>query len=436
MESISIFWFRRDLRLHDNAGLYHALQQEHPVLPLFIFDRDILDELPDRDDARVSFIHKTVTKLQQDLHKYGSSLLVKYGRPKEVFKKLMEEYQVQAVYTNRDYEPYARQRDKEIYELLQAQAIHYKSFKDQVIFERNEIMSKSGSPYKIYTPYKNTWKSAFKPEMVTSYPMKKHFSNLHQCVPNPVPLQEMNFIPSLIPTPDPKLATELLQQYAEKRDLPAQDATSRIGPHLRFGTVSVREAVALAFKHSEVWLQELIWREFFMQLLYHFPETAEESFYPKYRGIAWRNNEEEFTRWCEGKTGFPLVDAGMRELSATGFMHNRVRMVVASFLIKDLLIDWRWGELYFAQKLLDYEQASNIGNWQWAAGTGADAQPYFRVFNPDGQIKKFDKTYAYIKKWVPEFGTAAYANPIVDHNFARDRAITAYKKAIAETAAV
>ncbi|GAB3197131.1 deoxyribodipyrimidine photo-lyase [Pontibacter aydingkolensis] len=437
MKSITIIWFRRDLRLHDNAGLYHALQQEHPVLPLFIFDADILDDLPDRDDARVSFIYKTVSKLQEDLQKLGSSLLVKYGRPIEIFKELLQEYQLQAVYTNRDYEPYARQRDKAIYELLQAQSIPYKSFKDQVIFERDEIMTKSGSPYKIYTPYKNTWKSAFEPEMVQPYPTQQHFGNLYRGTSDQIPsLQEMGFSPSAILTPDPKLASELLQQYADKRDTPALDATSRIGPHLRFGTLSVREAVALALTHSEVWLQELIWREFFMQLLYHFPETAEESFYPKFRAISWRNNEEEFTRWCEGKAGFPLVDAGMRELNATGFMHNRVRMVVASFLVKDLLIDWRWGELYFAQKLLDYEQASNIGNWQWAAGTGADAQPYFRVFNPDSQIKKFDKAYTYIKKWVPEYGTLAYPKPMVDHNFARNRAIATYKKAITETAGV
>ncbi|MBC5992183.1 cryptochrome/photolyase family protein [Pontibacter cellulosilyticus] len=437
MKSLTIFWFRRDLRLHDNAGFYHALQQDYPVLPLFIFDTDILSKLPDRDDARVSFIHKTIVKLQEDLQDFGSTLLVKYGRPLEIFKELLQEYQVQAVYTNRDYEPYASQRDKAIYEMLQGQGIPYKSFKDQVIFERDEIMTRSGSPYKIYTPYKNTWKSTFKKEMVQPYTTQKHFGNLYKDVSSHIPsLQEMGFVSSNIPTPEPKLASELLQQYAQKRDLPAQDATSRIGPHLRFGTVSVREAVALALQHSNIWLQELIWREFFMQLLYHYPETAEESFYPKFRSINWRNNEEEFYRWCEGKTGFPLVDAGMRELNTTGFMHNRVRMVVASFLVKDLLIDWRWGELYFAQKLLDYEQASNIGNWQWAAGTGADAQPYFRVFNPDSQIKKFDKAYAYIKKWVPEYGTAAYHKPMVDHSLARDRAIAAYKKAISEATAV
>ncbi len=430
-----IFWFRRDLRLHDNAGLFQALTSGQPVLPLFIFDSDILEDLGDSKDPRVTFIHDTLREMHQQLERLDSALLVRYGKPLEVWPKLLEEYPVEAVYTNRDYEPYARKRDEQVAALLQAQGIPLRAFKDQVIFEQDEIMTKSGTPYKVYTPYKNSWLKAFTSSMAKPYPVQE---NLHQLIPHPKTnfpsLADIGFEASSIPTPAPKLAEEVLRQYDETRNLPALDATSRLSPHLRFGTVSVREAVALAVRHNDTWLQELIWREFFMQLLYHFPESAHESFSPKFRHIAWRNNEDEFQRWCAGNTGFALVDAGMRELNATGFMHNRVRMVVASFLVKDLLIDWRWGEAYFAEKLLDYEQASNVGNWQWAAGTGADAQPYFRIFNPESQVKKFDKDLVYSKRWVPDFGTPAYPAPMVNHAEARDRAIAAYKKSIALTA--
>ncbi|MFD2515243.1 cryptochrome/photolyase family protein [Pontibacter locisalis] len=429
-----LFWFRRDLRLHDNAGLYHALKSGQKVLPFFVFDTDILNKLEDRSDARVTFIHNAISNLHGELQKLGSTLLVKYGKPSEVIKELLQGYEVKGIYLNHDYEPYARRRDAEIQQLMWDSGLTFNSFKDQVIFEKDEIMTKSGTPYKVYTPYKNAWLKAFEPEMAQPFSVEDESSRFHPHEKTQViKLEEMCFKPSAIKVPDPNLANDTLKRYKDTRNLPALDATSKISPHLRFGTLSVRQAVKLALKHNDTWLQELIWREFFMQLLYHFPASAEESFAPKFRHINWRNNEEEFLRWCEGKTGFPLVDAGMRELNTTGFMHNRVRMVVASFLVKDLLIDWRWGEAYFAQKLLDYEMASNVGNWQWAAGTGADAQPYFRVFNPDSQVKKFDKEYAYIKRWVPEYGTSSYPTPMVDHGMARDRAISTYKLSIAQT---
>ncbi|CAN5912872.1 deoxyribodipyrimidine photo-lyase [soil metagenome] len=430
---ITLFWFRRDLRLHDNAGLCQALQQEHPVVPLFIFDRDILDLLSDPADARVSFIHQSVAKLHRELEEQGSTLLVRQGKPLDILRELLQTYAVKALYTNRDYEPYARGRDEAVRELLKEQGARLVTVKDQVIFEQEEVVTLAGQPYKVYTPYKNTWKRQFREELAKPFPSTDNLPRLLPHTPTPLPsLADLGFTPSAIPTPDPSLAPEVLQRYADTRNLPSLDATSRLSPHLRFGTVSVREAVRLALQHSDTWLQELIWREFFMQLLYHFPHTVSKPFYPKFRGIRWRNNEEEFALWCEGKTGFPLVDAGMRELNATGFMHNRVRMVVASFLVKNLLIDWRWGEAYFAEKLLDYEQASNVGNWQWVAGTGADAQPYFRVFNPNEQQKKFDQQHYYIKRWVPEFGTSSYPSPIVDHPSTRDRALAAYREGMNE----
>ncbi|MFT2008729.1 cryptochrome/photolyase family protein [Pontibacter sp. 13R65] len=426
-----LFWFRRDLRLHDNTGFYHALKTGSAVLPLFIFDTGILHNLEDRRDARVSFIHQTLQDLHRQLEKQGSTLLVKHGKPEDVLAQLLEEYQVEAVYTNHDYEPYARHRDSHIGRLLQKKQVRFHTFKDQVIFEKEEILTQSGSPYKVYTPYKNSWLKHFDSAQAASLPSHTLLSQLQPHATTHFPtIQELGFEKSNIEVPMQEVSVETLQAYHNTRNLPALDATSRLSVLLRFGTFSIRQAVNMAREHNPVWLQELIWREFFMQLLYHFPESVEESFHPKFRNIAWRNNEEEFEKWCTGTTGFPLVDAGMRELNQTGFMHNRVRMVLASFLVKDLLVDWRWGEAYFASKLLDYEQSSNVGNWQWAAGTGADAQPYFRIFNPDNQVKKFDKEYAYIKRWVPEFQTTAYPAPMLDHSKARDRAISAFKKSI------
>ncbi|TXK47555.1 deoxyribodipyrimidine photo-lyase [Pontibacter qinzhouensis] len=426
-----LFWFRRDLRLHDNTGFFKALTSGAQVLPFFIFDTDILDKLDDTQDARVTFIYKTIENLHQQLETYNSTLLVKYGKPEAVIAELLQTYAVEAIYTNHDYEPYSRQRDLRLQQLLKKHNVSFCSFKDQVIFEKEEIMTQSGSPYKVYTPYKNSWLKAFKPEHAEEAPSQHQLQHLLNHAKTKVPtLHKMGFQVSEVEVPDPDVSADTLSAYHDTRNLPALDATSRLSVHLRFGTFSVRQAVQLALRHNKVWLQELIWREFFMQLLYHFPQTTNESFYPKFRQITWRNNEQEFEKWCQGTTGFPLVDAGMRELNQTGFMHNRVRMVVASFLVKDLFVDWRWGEAYFAAKLLDYEQSSNIGNWQWAAGTGADAQPYFRIFNPDSQVKKFDKQHEYIKRWVPEFGTAAYPAPMVDHSQARDRALQEFKKSI------
>lgn len=431
---LSIFWFRRDLRLHDNTGLHEALRSGHPILPVFIFDKQILDKLDDEQDSRITFIYDTVSRLRRELEANGGTLKVVYGEPLQVFKELIETHKITSVYANHDYEPYAQERDQAIGSLLKEHNSAFYTYKDQVVFERDEIMTGSGTPYKVYTPYKNAWLKKFKEKQPVSYPSEQHLDKLAQIDSGAIPtLHEMGFNKSAIQVPQPILTPSLLENYGAKRDLPALDATSHVSAYLRFGLLSVRQLVTQALSHSDVWLQELIWREFFMQLLYHFPESAIESFATKFREIRWRNNEDEFARWCEGRTGFALVDAGMRQLNATGFMHNRVRMVVASFLVKDLLIDWRWGEAYFAEKLLDYEMASNVGNWQWAAGTGADAQPYFRVFNPDNQVAKFDKEKAYIRQWVPEFDTPAYPIPMVDHALARDRAVAAFKKSIAET---
>lgn len=431
MQKINIFWHRRDLRLVDNAGLFYALDSESPVLPIFIFDKNILDNLEDKDDARVTFIHDRLSALNAHYQQLGSGLRVFFGTPEEAFADLRTSYDLSAVYTNRDYEPYAKSRDQRIENLLKETGIHFYSFKDQVLFEQGEILTDQGEPYKVFTPYKNKWLAKFKFVGVQEYPSANKLDNLYPHNSLHIPsLQEMGFERSSISFPGTDLPDDMLSKYAEKRDYPAQNATSRLGVHLRFGTVSIRSCLKKAAQKSEVWLNELIWREFYMMILGHFPHVVDRAFKSKYDQIPWLNDEEQFQRWCDGKTGYPIVDAGMRELNATGYMHNRVRMVVASFLTKHLLIDWRWGEQYFAKKLLDFELASNNGGWQWAAGTGTDAQPYFRVFNPYSQQEKFDKALVYIKKWVPELETSRYPKPIVDHKYARVRAIDTYKEAI------
>src|ERR1700744_1221741 len=429
---VNIFWFRRDLRLHDNAGLYHALKGSNPVLCLFIFDRAILDKLEDRDDARVTFNYQTIEELDKELKKHGSSFLVKYDDAEKAWNEILKEYTIGTVYTNHDYEPYAKTRDKEVGAKLKARKIEFKTYKDQVIFEKNEVVKDDGQPYTVYTPYKNKWYQTLKPFYLKSYPTEKYLENLYEYSGSAIPsLKSMGFEKSDRPFPD-KHYEEIIKDYADKRDFPAIKGTSHIGLHLRFGTVSIRKLAHKANSHHEkTWLNELIWREFYMMILYHFPHTMDHAFRPEYDRIKWVNNEEQFNAWCKGETGYPLVDAGMRELNTTGYMHNRVRMVVASFLSKDLLIDWRWGELYFARKLLDYEMASNVGGWQWAAGSGTDAAPYFRIFNPDSQLKKFDPEYKYIKKWVPEYADfSKYPKPIVDHAFARERCLKAFKTAL------
>jgi deoxyribodipyrimidine photo-lyase len=430
-QQINIFWFRRDLRLDDNVGFSEALKDDLPVLPIFIFDTNILNELPE-DDARVNFIYETLQKMRKELQEEnGSSIAMYYGTPIDIFKTLINKYEIQNVYTNHDYEPYARERDDKIDSLLSSSGIGFHTYKDQVIFEKDEVVKKDGGPYIVYTPYMRTWKENFNPNNLIIRRPGVNFDNLIQnsSLPN-VELSDMGFKKSSLKVPDFTLTETLLKNYEKKRDIPAEQGTSRLGPHLRFGTVSIRKIVRKADNiPNKTFLEELIWREFFMQVLYHHPETVHDNFKKKYDKLMWRNKEEEFEKWKTGTTGFPLVDAGMRQLNKIGFMHNRVRMIAGSFLCKDLLIDWRWGEAYFAEKLLDYEMSSNVGNWQWVAGTGVDAAPYFRIFNPTTQIKKYDPDYKYIKKWVDEFGTDDYPEKMVDHKKARKRAIKVYKKA-------
>lgn len=432
MKKLNIFWFRRDLRLQDNAGLYYSLQDDFPVLPIFIFDKNILDQLEDKSDARVTFIHDSITHLHMLLGEKKSGLSTFYNTPEDVFSSLAEEYDIQSVYTNRDYEPYATRRDGEIELLLKSKGIQFFTFKDQVIFERGEILNGKAEPYKVFTPYKNQWLKKYSESKPQGYQSEAYLHNLAEMTPlELISLQTMGFNRSKIPLPKADVNHKIIENYGNNRDYPSIDGTSRLGVHFRFGTLSIRHAVKIAYKHSDVWLSELIWREFYMMILAHFPHVVDKAFKSQYDRIPWLNDERHFQRWCDGKTGYPMVDAGMRELNATGYMHNRVRMVVASFLTKHLLIDWRWGEAYFAQKLLDFELASNNGGWQWAAGTGTDAQPYFRVFNPESQLKKFDQELAYVKKWVSEYGSTSYAEPIVEHKFARQRAIQTYKAALA-----
>jgi deoxyribodipyrimidine photo-lyase len=431
-EKVNIFWFRRDLRLDDNVGFYKALHGKFPVLPLFIFDSEILNELS-KDDARVTFIFEILQKMRNELQEKGSSIAIYHGKPIDVFKKVISEFEVQNVITNHDYEPYAKKRDEAIEKLLTEKEIGFYTFKDQVIFEKSEIVKDDGDPYIVYTPYMKKWKEKFRKEYTEKiYYTNDFLKNLYQNsrLPN-LSLGDIGFEKSKVEIPEYDVTPTTIQEYEKRRNFPAEDATSHLGPHLRFGTVSIRKMIKKAIaEKNEVFWQELIWREFFMQILWHFPETVENAFKKKYDRIEWRNNEEEFQKWKEGKTGYPLVDAGMRQLNETGYMHNRVRMVVASFLCKHLLIDWRWGEAYFAEKLLDYELYSNVGNWQWAAGSGVDAAPYFRIFNPTTQIEKFDKDYKYIKKWVAEFETDKYPKKIVDHKEARERCLQVYKKAV------
>lgn len=433
-DKISIFWFRRDLRLDDNVGLLKALKSDYPVMPIFIFDKNILNKLS-KSDARVTFIHKTLQKMRKELQdKYGSSIAMFYGKPKTVFSDLVREYEIQAVYTNHDYEPYAQERDESVGKLLSEHNIDFKTFKDQVIFEKDEVLKNDGEPYVVYTPYKNKWKEEFNADdHLHIHYTNQYLDNLieHSRLPN-ISLADMGFKTSPIKVPEYTVTPTLIQNYEDTRDFPAvENGTSRLGPHLRFGTVSIRKIMkkAIAEKNDVFW-SELIWREFFMQILWHYPHTEKKAFKPKYDRIEWRNNEEEFEKWKNGQTGYALVDAGMRELNETGYMHNRVRMLVASFLCKHLLIDWRWGEAYFAEKLLDYEMSSNVGNWQWAAGSGVDAAPYFRIFNPMTQVNKFDKDKKYISEWVPEYDSKGYPDKVVDHTEARERCLKTYKEAL------
>ena len=435
---LNIYWFRRDLRLEDNAGLYHALKAGTAIQCIFIFDKDILDKLPE-DDARVSFIHQELERLNLELNEFGSSLKTYYGKPKSVWKKILEEHEVGSVYCNRDYEPYAKKRDGEIEKVLSKDGIHLHKYKDHVIFDGEEVRKADNLPYTVFTPYKRKWLAKLETKIkgkdsyfLSSYPSLKYADAFHKHQNgNVISLKEMGFMNSELHIPSRTVKRSVIKKYDQQRDFPAIDGTSRLGIHFRFGTISIREKARHALGINAVYLSELVWRDFYSQILDYFPHVIEGPFREKYKSIEWRADEDDYKAWKEGKTGYPMVDAGMRELNATGHMHNRVRMVVASFLTKHLLLPWGWGEVYFAEKLLDFDLASNNGGWQWASGTGTDAAPYFRIFNPTSQLAKFDKDYHYVKKWVPEFGTDTYPEPIVEHKFARERCLARYKEGLA-----
>jgi len=429
MGKSTIFWFRRDLRLHDNHGLFEALKENTNVQPIFIFDTSILSELKS-NDARVTFIYQSLQKIHEQLIQIGSSLRIFHDTPLNVFKQITKEFAVDIVYTNHDYEPYAQLRDESIRTYLNSNGIAFKTFKDQVIFEKNEICKDDQLPYTVYTPYSKKWKIKLFENPIKEYKTESNFKHFaHSKYPFPS-LESLGFEASNLAFPDAKTSVHIIDHYHETRDIPSILGTSRLGVHLRFGTISIRKLALFAQAHNEKFLNELIWRDFYQAILWHFPHVVSRSFKPQYDAIQWRNDEAEFLTWCDGNTGYPIVDAGMRELNTTGWMHNRVRMITASFLTKHLLIDWRWGEAYFAKKLLDFDLASNNGGWQWAAGSGVDAAPYFRIFNPHLQTLKFDTKLEYVRKWVPEFESFNYPKPIVDHSLARERCLSTYKSAL------
>lgn len=421
------------MRLEDNAALWKALKSETPVLPIFVFDKDILSNLEDSTDSRVTFLHRTIESLDQQLKQLGSGLKVFYSRPEEVMQELSLTYDVKQVFFNRDYEPYALERDLKVASFWKDQGVEVIGGKDHVIFEKNEVVKADGTPYLVYSPYAKAWRKLFTAEHSKPYPNQEYFGNfLKWSGEEPISLGDMGFQPTQIELPELEIRSDIISKYDETRNFPANKrSTTRIGLHLRFGTLSIRQVARDAQILNDTFLSELIWRDFFQMALYFFPESREKSIKPKYDAIPWVNNESHFEAWCNGKTGYPMVDAGMRELNSTGYMHNRVRMVVASFLTKHLLIDWRWGEAYFAEKLLDFDLASNIGGWQWASGSGLDAAPYFRVFNPTTQLEKFDKQRVYVNRWIPELETSYYPDPIVDHKWARERCLSTYKQALA-----
>jgi deoxyribodipyrimidine photo-lyase len=430
MQEIVIFWFRRDLRLEDNCGLWHALSSGCKVLPLFIYDQDILGKL-EHDDSRISFLKDILSGINTTLKQVGSGLFTVYGKPVNVFRELKEKHRIKGVYLNRDYEPYAIKRDEEVKTFLKSHGIECFTYKDQTIFEMDEVRKNDGTPYTVYTPYATRWLSLFSAENTKSFRSENLLSGFIQTSADEFfPPVQLGFLCPPYNIMVSNLSSEHISNYHKTRDLPSIAGTSFLGPYLRFGTISIREVIRRTMDLNLVFLKELIWREFFMQILFHFPHVTEKSFRPEYDKIEWINNEDHFSLWCSGNTGYPLVDAGMRELNITGYMHNRVRMVTAGFLTKNLLTDWRWGEAWFASKLFDYDLSSNNGNWQWAAGCGCDAAPYFRVFNPQLQMEKFDPDLNYIRKWVPEYFTDDYPPPIVDHKIAREQAIKHYRTGI------
>ncbi len=422
---------RRDLRLHDNAAFFHALKSNAPVLPLFIFDTNILDPLEDRQDRRVAFIHEELSFLKAQLEEKGSTLLVKHGRPSEVWQQLARELNILEVHCNEDYDPYARHRDTRVERSLRQQGIVFHQYKDHVLFHPETVLKKDGKPYTVFTPYARKCREKLSPEHMKAFDTSGWPDKIASEGPPPIPsLQDLGFRPVDKEIPDRHPKDALLQHYEETRNRPDLPGTTRLSTHLRFGTISIREIACRAYELSPALLNELLWRDFFQMILWHFPQVVNASFKQQYDSIPWRNDEKEFRAWCKGRTGYPIVDAGMRELNATGYIHNRVRMITASFLSKHLLVDWRWGEAYFARKLLDYELASNNGGWQWAAGSGCDAAPYFRIFNPYRQAEKFDPEGTYVHRWVPEKETKAYPEPLVDHKKARERALRTYRDAL------
>ena len=428
----AVFWFRRDLRLEDNRALLEALKSNTQVYPIFIFDPGILNQLDQPNDRRVQYIYQQLQNIQKQLQKFKAHLNVFYGAPEKIIKSCCKNWKVQAVFANHDYEPYARKRDAGIADLLKPLGIAFNTFKDQCIFEKNEILKSDGSPYTVFTPYSRTWHKTLQSQHYTPFDSSPYWNRLAPGNSTWPSLEDMGFKPALEPVHTAELpSAQLLAQYAHQRDIPSVKGTSRLSMALRFGTVSIRAALRQALPYSQAWVNELIWRDFYMMILWHFPHVTEGAFKPAYNFIPWRTDEAAFERWCRGETGFPIVDAGMRELNTTGFMHNRVRMIVSSFLVKDLLIDWRWGEAYFAKTLNDFDLSANNGGWQWAAGTGCDAAPYFRVFNPDSQQKKFDPQGLYVRQWIPELGTSRYPKPMVDHAAARIRAVETYRNALA-----
>lgn len=429
---IAVFWFRRDLRADDNHALYNALISGNPVLPVFIFDTEILSQLEEKSDRRVNFIFQTLEAINREFqHNYQSGIQFYYGSPEEVFLEIINSYHVKSVFCNEDYEPYAIRRDAKVKAVLNEKGVSFLSFKDQVVFHKNDIVKKDGNPYTVYTPYSNAWLTKFRENSPEHFPSEEHLDRLWKFTPENFGIEKTGFLTTGYKYISPQTDKDIIMNYADTRNFPyLTHGVSGMSVHLRFGTVSIRRLVSQAAAWSEVYLKELIWREFFMQILYHFPRVENHSFKEKYDNIKWELNELHFRKWCEGKTGYPMVDAGMRQLNSTGVMHNRVRMITASFLTKHLLIDWRWGEAYFANKLLDYDLAANNGNWQWVAGCGCDAAPYFRIFNPAEQQKKFDPEMNYVKKWIPEYGTKHYPDPIVEHTFARNRVLERFKKAL------
>lgn len=429
-DNLVIFWFRRDLRLKDNAGLFHALNENDKVLPIFIYDKNTLDKL-NKSDHRVDFIEYSLKKLNDLLKKNNKSISIYYGKPVKVFSELIKKYNVTKVYSNKDYTPYSIKRDKKVEELLKVNNIDFNSYKDHVLFEKYEVVKDDNTPYKVYTPFSRKWLIKMSENKIDFFNSEKYIHKFFNEKREFLSLKEIGFEKSVLSPLNLNLSSDTINNYEKTRNFPYVNGTSKIGLHLRFGTISTREMIIKAeVSKNKTFLKELVWREFFQQILFHYPHTLNKSFKPKYDRIEWLNNENQFKKWCSGQTGYPLVDAGMRELNQTGFMHNRVRMLVGSFLCKHLLIDWRWGEAYFAKKLYDYETASNVGNWQWVAGCGVDASPYFRIFNPHEQIKKFDKNLIYTKKWVPEVESNQYVEPIVIHKDARERCLLTYKKAL------